>query len=282
MTKRALVLGGGGTTGIAWMTGLAAALGAEGIHLTEADLFIGTSAGSVVGTQLAYGLDPQVLLAAQRAEGDQGAGLSQEPDASVMAVLGKWFTAPAMTPDLIREIGAMALTAPTIPEESWIGLFTRSLGEMPWPTNPLMITAVDAASGEMTTWDAAAGVPIARAIASSCAVPGLFPPVTINGGRYMDGGVRSGTNADLAAGCEKILIIAPMGSHAHPFGHRQLMAELEQLRSEGSQVELILPDREALEVFGPNMMDTTRRTEAIETGLRQGKEAVKALHAFWK
>ncbi|MFZ5824682.1 MAG: patatin-like phospholipase family protein [Bacillota bacterium] len=282
MARRAVVLGGGGTLGIAWMTGLAAAMAEGGIQLSDADLFVGTSAGSVVGTQLAFSLDPKLMLAAQQAEGDKPSGLDQHTDpATVTAVLEKWFTAQTVTPELRRELGAIALVARTMDEERWLGVFTKTLGGVPWPAKPLKITAVDAVSGELTVWESGSNVELPKAVASSCTVPGLFPPVTINGHRYIDGGVRSGTNADLAAGYEKVLVIAPMASVGHPLGHRQLIAEMERLRAAGAQVEPVLPDREALEVFGPSMMDATRRTASLEAGLRQGRTAADHLTAFW-
>lgn len=282
MIKRALVLGGGGTLGIAWMTGAIAALAESSVLLSEADLFVGTSAGSVVGAQLAFGVEPKLLLAAQQAEGDKPSGLDQKADpATVMAVLQRWVAAEQVTPELRRELGAMALAAPCMPEEEWVGRFARSMGGLTWPARALKIVAVDAVSGELAVWEQGSGVPLARAIASSCAVPGLFPPVTIKGSRYMDGGVRAGTNADLAAGYERVLVLAPMGSRGHPLGHRQLQAEVEQLRKGGSEVELFLPDEATLEAFGPNMMDATRRTRALEAGTRQGREAAGRVAAFW-
>lgn len=284
MAKRALVLGGGGTLGIAWMTGLAATLADSGIRLTEADLFVGTSAGSVVGTQLAFGVDVQVLKAFQQSEGDKPTGFEKEADpAAIMKVLSTWFSAPEVTPALRREIGAMALAASTMAEERWVSIFHRTLGEVPWPAKPVKLTAVDAESGELTVWENHHGdVPVARAMAASCAVPCLAPTVAIRGRRYMDGGVRSGTNADLASGCEKVLIIAPMGSPGHPLGYRQALAEIDQLRAGGSQVEFVAPDSEALAAFGPNMMDATRRLAALDAGARQGKDLAARLAKFWK
>lgn len=282
LTARALVLGGGGTLGIAWMTGLAAALAESDLHLSKADLLVGTSAGSVVGTQLAFGLPMAMMVAAQQAQGDRSTGFDEHVDMEmVSAILQRWFTAAEVTPALRQELGQQALAARSLPEERYLAFFQKLLGEAPWPSKPLKITAVNAATGDFTAWDADAKVPLAHAIASSCAVPGLFAPITIGGCRYMDGGVRSGTNADLAAGAERVLVIAPMGSPAHPLGNRQVMAEAEALRAGGSRVELLLPDAETLAVFGPSLMDSTRRTAALEAGLRQGRAMAETLGAFW-
>lgn len=283
LTNRALVLGGGGTLGIAWMAALAAALAENGIGLNEADLFVGTSAGSVVGTQLAFGMEPEIMLGLERMQGDAATGFEQESDPRVIAqVFQKWWSVPEMTPELQRELGALALSAPTISEERWTSLFEATLQGAPWPEKPLKITAVDALSGELVVWDRESGAPLFRAVASSCAVPGLLPCTTIGDRRYMDGGVRSGTNADLAAGCERVLIIAPMAvPERQPLASRQVQAEITGLRAGGSQVELVLPDKGALEAFGPNMMDATRRSGVIEAGLRQGQALAERLASFW-
>jgi len=282
MAKRALVLGGGGVIGIAWMTGMAASLAQNGINLTDADLFVGTSAGSVVGTQLAFGMDPETMLAVQRAEGSGSGGVETGSDpATVLAVLGRWFSAEKVDLDLVKWLGEMALKASTMPEEKWVGVFGATLGGLPWPAKPLKVTAVNAETGELTIWTRDSKVELHRAVASSCSVPGILPTVGINGARYMDGGVWSGTHATQAEGFEKVLVIAPMGSFAHGLGQRTLQAEVEQLRATGSQVEVIVPDAEAIERFGPNLMDPTRRAGALEAGIRQGKETLAQIQGVW-
>ncbi len=282
MTKRALVLGGGGVIGIAWMTAMAATLAENGVRLTDGDLFIGTSAGSVVGTQLAFGMDPAMMLALQQVEDDGSGRLDQGSDpATVMAVLGRWFMAEKVDLELVKWLGEMALKAPTLPEAKWLEVFSRTLGGLPWPAKPLKVSAVDAATGELKIWTAESGVELHRAVASSCSVPGLLPTVSINGARYMDGGVWSGTHATLAEGYEKVLVIAPMGSPAHGLGRRAMLSEVEALRAGGSQVEIVVPDEAAIEAFGPNMMDPARKAGALEAGARQGREALERLQAIW-
>lgn len=281
--SRALVLGGGGTLGVAWELGVAAGLLDQNVDLTRADRLVGTSAGSIVGAVLAAGVDPRQLLAFQLA---MGAAPShnlgpQDPD-TLQAVAAKWQSAAEMTPDLQREIGALALAARTVEEAVWVTSLEQILGGQPdWPARPLTVTGVDAASGEFVPWTRDSGVPLHLAVAASCTVPGLFPPVTINGRRYMDGGVRSGTNADLAAGAASVVVIAPMGSPSHPLGHRQLEREASALRAAGSTVALIVPDPESLEAFGPNLMDPSRIEAAAHAGVRQGKENAARLQAIW-
>ncbi|MBA3947871.1 MAG: patatin-like phospholipase family protein [Herpetosiphonaceae bacterium] len=281
MASRAVVLGGGGTVGIAWEIGLLTGLHRAGVDIGAADLIVGTSAGSVVGTQIALGLPLDFQLAAQLAPLDavKAAPISFDTH-SLMAIGVLWGSTAEMTPALAAEIGALALKSKTDTEDVYLQRFESVLDGLAWPQRPLRITAVDVQSGEIVVWDRNSGAPLARAVASSCAVPGLFPPVTINGRRYMDGGIRSGTSADLAHGHDVIIIIAPIGATAEAFdqmARRQFEHEMVLLRAEGSVVELVLPDQESLAAFGPNLMDTTRRALAAQAGLCQGALAAEAI-----
>jgi len=114
-------------------------------------------------------------------------------------------------PEQARELGKLALAASTPPEERSVAWFARELGATRWPA-VLRVSAVDAESGELRIFDAASGVPLERAVAASCCVPGIFAPVSIEGRRYIDGGVRSGTHADLAlaSGARHVLVMTPM------------------------------------------------------------------------
>lgn len=284
MTKRALVLGGGGTVGIAWETGILNGLRNAGVDVTNADLIVGTSAGSVVGTQVALGVPLDGLLAAQVAPLDETRDRPMAVDPQYFAAVAqKLALAQAATPELMVEIGTMALSAPTGDEAEYVQRF-ELMHNAPWPERRLLVTAVDAQSGEFRAWDRESGAPLQAAVASSCAVPGIFPPVTINGRRYIDGGMRSGTNADLAHGYDVVLIVAPIGAQAEGMGggaRRQIEAEIAQLREAGRLVDLILPDEETLGVFGVNLMDTSRRIDAAQTGVRQGALAAETVRSMW-
>jgi NTE family protein len=284
MTKRALVLGGGGTVGIAWETGVLNGLRSAGVDVANADLIVGTSAGSVVGTQVALGMPLDTLLAAQLAPLDE----AQEHPIAVdpqyfAAVAQKLALAQDVTADLLVEIGTVALSAPTGDEEAYLQRF-ELLHSATWPSRRLVVTGVDAQSGEFKAWDREADAPLERAVAASCSVPGIFPPVTIGGRRYIDGGMRSGTNADLAHGYDAVLIIAPIGSQAEGMGpgaRRDMEREIAQLREAGSLVDVIVPDDETLGVFGVNLMDTSRRIDAAQTGVRQGTLAAEIVRSMW-
>lgn len=285
MTTRALVLGGGGVTGIAWETGLLNGLAQAGIHLADADLIIGTSAGSVVGAQIAAGRQPAELLAAQRAPSDGEIEGSMGQDLqTLITAFGLWAAQPTMTAAVAREIGKMALAAKTVDETRWLAAFDGLLGATDWPTKALKLIAVDAETGERRVWEQSSGVPLRSAVASSCAVPGLFPPVTINGRRYMDGGVASNTSTDLALGHDLALVISPLGASEDGIGgviRRTLDAEVESLRAAGVRVLVALPDAAALTAIGPNAMDPSRRAAVAQAGLDQAASLAAEARALW-
>lgn len=281
MATRALVLGGGGTVGIAWELGVAAGLLAEGVDLRNADLFVGTSAGSVVGSLLATGLDPQVLVQFQLQEASEAeAAMPALDTAAIAAIFQKWESVAEMTEPLRREIGQMALKAKTPPEAMWLGVFENLLPGLTWPERALKLTAVNAETGAFQVWDKDSGVTLIPAVASSCTVPGMFPPVSIGEARYVDGGVRSVTNADLAQGYDQVVLIAPLAQEGR-IGHRQLMAEAEGLRAAGAQVEIVRPDAAALAAFGPNVMDARFRAAGAREGVRQGREGAAMIGKVW-
>jgi len=183
-------------------------------------------------------------------------------------------------------IGAFALAADALPEDQFVASFRYLKGE-PWPAR-FTCTAVDALTGEFAVWDAEAGVELDRAVASSCAVPGLFAPVTINGRRYIDGGMRSGTNADLASGHDRVLIISLLGAVAATSGQNvrftpigQFDSEIAALTESGSVVEVINVDPPGAEAMGVNLMDRSAIPAAVDAGVRQGESEASRLMEFW-
>ncbi|WP_226359120.1 patatin-like phospholipase family protein [Pseudonocardia sp. ICBG601] len=198
--RRALVLGGGGLTGVAWMYGLLAGLLADGVDLRDADLVVGTSAGSVVGANLAVGRDPAALartqLAAPSGEIAAALGLRLAVRYGLAALAG-----PRDATRVRARIGRLALEAETVPEADRIAVIRSRLDGADWPADrDLRVTAVDAHTGAFRAFGRDDGVELATAVAASCAVPGVWPPVTATGTRWIDGGARSAANADLAAG----------------------------------------------------------------------------------
>ena len=300
MATRALVLGGGGPVGIAWEAGLAAGLAEAGIDLAAADFIVGTSAGSVVGAQLAMGRSAESLAAAQMREAPlpaaaEGAGVGPPPDLTgLMAMMIKAATFEGPPEEMRAELGAYALAAKTVPEEAFIAGFGRmdGLGADAWPGHRYTCTAVDALDGRFVTWNAESGVPLGRAVASSCSVPGIFPPITINGRRYIDGGMRTATNADLAAGYERVVVVSVTGNATVPAGSPQAAMlertrkrfdeEIAAIRDKGGEAVVIRPDDGALEAFGVNLMDASRRPAVTREGIRQGKAEAVRLAEMWR
>ena len=284
---RALVLGGGGPVGIAWETGLLAGLAESGVNLADADLIVGTSAGSAVGAQLAMGRQPQQMYAALSADagnarpgptrqnpGPAGAAPNLMP---LMDLMQKAAAGEVPAEEVRKEIGAFALNAKTMSEEDFIATFGRMLASADsWPSRKYTCTAVDALTGEFRTWGNDDGVPLSRAVASSCSVPGIYPPITINGRRYIDGGMRSPTNADIAKGYDQVALVVVTTGAPGPMAEtskKRFDAEVAILEQSGSKVTVIAPDAGSVEAFGVNLMDFTRRAGAAEAGLAQGRAA---------
>jgi NTE family protein len=276
MGNRALVLGGGGVTGVAWEIGMLAGLAEHGADLAAADLIVGTSAGSLVGAGVAAGEDLEGLYSGQLAppDGQQAARIG-------LADMARFAGIMAGTRDPVRarvKMGRLALRARTEPEAARRAVFERRLAGRDWPAR-LKVTAVDAESGEFTVFDAGGPATLLDAVAASCAVPGVWPPVTIGGHRYIDGGMRSAANADLAGGYERVVIIAPITQGLGPMTSPTRQAA--DLAAAGAQVILIMPDKPALQAIGRNVLDPARRAPAAKAGRAQAAVEVPRVRAVW-
>jgi NTE family protein len=273
---RALVLGGGGITGVAWQWGVIAGLADAGIDLTKADLVIGTSAGSVVGSQLASGADVQERFDTQLAGPGSELATSLAP-----LVIARWAWAVVSSRSAERagrRIGRFALAAKTEPFESRREALAGRLPVDGWPEHRLLIAAVDAQSGERVVFDRDAGVELIDAVCASCAVPGVWPPIAIDGHRYIDGGVHSAANADLAAGADRIVIVAPLGRGFGPVA--SVATQAADLRR-NAKVVVLQPDSAALKAIGRNVLDPARRAPAAQAGRAQGHHAAAHVDKTW-
>ena len=290
--RRALVFGGGGSAGNAWLIGVVAGMGDAGLHVAQADLVIGTSAGSTAAAQVTSA-DPAGLLAdilaavPPQQTAPPGAGSRRGPDAPVVdhqERTRRIIEESGDPADMRRRLSAAALELDAASDGSWQPRWRATvasrLPSQGWPRQPLLVTAVDARSAEAVVFDRRSGVDLADAIAASCA---SGPPYRIGDDRYLDGGYRRNENADLAAGYERVLVLSPLGGRTRtPMGWDQhLAAQVDELRAGGSTVQTVLPDPDSLEAFGTNLMDVSRRPGAARAGHRQGRAVGERLSELW-
>ncbi len=289
----ALVLGGGGAAGNAWLIGIIAGLAEAGVDMAEAaDLVIGTSSGATAAAQVRSGIPPAELLASILSQPVQPVGQDRErpptlPMATVferMRAIGAVATSAA---DLQRAMGAFGLESdpalgPAAGEQRRAMVAAR-LPHPEWPDRPMIVVAVNAHTGELAAFDRDSGVDLVDAVTAATALPGLAPTHSINGTRYIDGGVRSAENADLASGYAKVVVLSPLGGRSGtlPAGQFEglrrlpgadLESQIEALRKQGSRVEVITPDAASRTAMGTNQMDLATRIPAARAGFAQGKQ----------
>jgi NTE family protein len=277
--RTALVLGGGGITGIAWEIGLLAGLAEAGTDLSGADLVVGTSAGSVVGAQIACGAELEALF--QRQLEPATAEKAARLNSATLAQFG-WAMLRSRGKDVEfrRRIGALALAAEkaglTPSEQERLDVIGSRLVSTQWPARALVITAVDAETGEFRTFDRDSGVPLLQAVAASCAVPGVYPPVTIDGRRCVDGGMRSAANADLAQDYDRVVVLAPIPRGVGP------MASVDaQVSGMVSRVAVVSPDKDSRTAIGRNVLDPAARAPSAQAGRAQAGLVAARVADVW-
>jgi len=291
----ALVLGGGGAAGQAWQIGVIAGLAEAGLDLTEAaDLVVGTSSGSTTAAQVRSGIPAAGLLASVLSPPVQPAGQNREqppslPMATVFERMRAIGAAATSAADLRRAMGAFGLES-----DSVLGpgagqrraMVAARLPRAEWPDRPMIVVAVDAHTGELAAFDRDSGVDLVDAVTASTALPGMAPTHSINGTHYINGGVRSGDNADLASGYANVVVLSPFGGWSQtppqagqfeglrrdPEWGTDLASEVEALRKQGSRVEVITPDTDSRAAMGTNQMDPATRIPTARAGFAQGKQ----------
>lgn len=298
--ERALILGGGGSTGNAWLIGVVAGLFDAGLDVTAADLTVGTSAGSTAAAQLA-GASPTLLFEHILAAAPQNAVLGSHRATPARSGVGQNNGAPAVTDhmertgkileasanmaDMRRKMGAAAIDMAGAMDGSstrWRATVSARLPHQEWPERLVLLTAVDATTGEPVVFDHQSGVELVDAVAASCASGFAY---AIGSNHYIDGGYRSNPeNADLAAGYRRVLVLSPFGGRSRtPLEwNMHLAAQVGELRRSGSRVETVFPDAEAEHMFGINAMDLTLRPAAARSGFDQGRELAGPLSEFWR
>ena len=282
---RALVLGGGGIVFVAWLTGYLAELARQGVRIDDAERIVGTSAGSLLAAVLAAGrLDrfarllravaPRAGLVACLAP---AANLSE----SQQRALDLFEAAQDADPATIRAIGAGALAAATPSANRLAISLLAVLHTWRWPDDRLMVSAVDAYTGERLALSRASRVPLLRAVAASSAVPGLFAPQPVLDRRCMDGGVSgSGIHADLIAGAERALVFPIADTIPDPrltIRPDGVQREIAALRESGTATIVChsrLPPT-------TDLMDPAGAPPALALGTAQAAEDANRVAAFW-
>ena len=291
--ERALVLGGGGSTGNAWLIGVISGLFESGLDVTDADLVIGTSAGSTAAAQIS-GATPIELLAAIFAAaprqqtgpvGYDGGRVPVGPVTDHMERTSAIIAAAEDAADMRRRLGAAALDMDAASDGSrqtrWRATVATRLPSQLWPQRRMLITAVDAITGEPVVFDRDSGVDLVDAVAASCASGFAY---RIGESRYIDGGYRSNAdNADLAAGYSRVLVLSPFAGRSRTpvdWG-MHLATQVHELRARGSRVETIFPDSNSEHMFGANAMNLSLRPPAARAGYDQGRALAEQLTKFW-
>ncbi|MCU1586866.1 MAG: patatin [Frankiales bacterium] len=268
--SQALVLAGGGVTGIAWELGVLLGLRDVGVDLTDADLIIGTSAGAAVGAQVRSGTDLAELFARQLAPDHHEIDPAMDLDALIALFTEVGDVTRGLDEAARRKVGAFAKHARTVSLAERRAVIAWRLPSHQWPERELRVTSVDADTGELVVLDRTSGVDLVDAVAASCCVPGVWPPVPLLGRTLIDGGTRSLTNLDLAADHDEVIAIVPMA--LEPL-RRAVVREADALRHSGTAVQLLFADEASAEQMGPNALDPALRGPSALTGRRQGRQA---------
>ncbi|GGV64654.1 hypothetical protein GCM10010294_16790 [Streptomyces griseoloalbus] len=277
MSETALVLGGGGLTAYAWEIGVLAGLADAGVDLAGAEVLAGTSAGSLLALELATGAAPADLY---EEHVNRRRAMLDVDFTFGMTVKYLWAALGSRRPEkVVERLGRLALAVRDVSEAEVCEAIRPQLPVRDWPERPVRLFAVDALTGRPTGFDADSGVDLLRAVAATCALPPLFPPITIGEGRWMDGGVRSTTNADLMEGCRRVVVLAPIpkGPGASPSAVDQVAA----LTAGGVRAAALVPDREARRAFGRDPLDASRIPGAARAGVRQAAGYAEQLRAVW-
>jgi NTE family protein len=291
--RTALVLGGGGSAGNAWLIGVLDGLCEAGLDVTRADLLIGTSAGSTAAAQISSATAADLLvdiMAPARQPSTHpgkpaGGRVGAASLAGQMSRTSAIIAAAENAADMRRRIGAAALGMDKAghgpAQAQWRAVVASRLPSQLWPHRRLLIPAVDAETGDPVVFDRHSGVDLVDAVAASCSSGVAY---RIGGNRYIDGGYRSNAdNADLAAGYARVLALSPLGGRSRTpveWG-THLATQLDELRAHGSKVETIFPDSESRTAFGDNMMDPATRQPAARAGRDQGLGLARRLTDFW-
>jgi NTE family protein len=313
-----VVLGGGGVLGAAWMAGALAALQERaGQALADADIIVGTSAGSVLAASLRCGVPVETIVAHQRgvplelipdlADLDRDSG-ALPPLPRLRLGSPRLLASTARAPHRVHPwVAASALVPPgRARHRTLAGLVHGLLSQAeqlvhppaghPWPRRPTWIMAVDYESGRRIAFGRAAAPPasLPDAVVASCSIPGWYEPKVIGDRRYVDGGVRSSTSLDLLSrvALDEVYVLAPMASYEpdrprnpavraerllRQWITRGLTREVRKVEATGARVTVLTPGPEDLAAIGINLMDPARRQRVLETSLHTSPARLSTL-----
>lgn len=310
--RRGLVLGAGGVLGLTWMIAALSALEAEeGFDARDVEVCIGTSAGSVLAALLGCGVGVDVALRHQQGipapadpdiswdyDRDSGGAVPPRPGFGIGSP--RLLLEAARHPRRVPPMAAFSAALPRgrgtlLPLHRMVELVSEPLPGGGWPAAPsTWIVGMDYAAGTRTVFGRGGAPPatLADAVTASCAIPGWYMPVVIDGRPYVDGGTLSPTSLDLlvGAGLDEVYVLAPMASFAYDRPRaamaraerrwrrlvtRRVLADAEALRASGTAVTLLGPGPEDLQAIGANLMDPRRRQAVLATALRTSVEALR-------
>jgi NTE family protein len=282
-SKKTLILGGGGSAGLAWMTGLLFGLSENGTDLTIADRFIGTSTGAILAAQLCSRLAIDTLFPVQCSRALHPKETLPDPDRIDAATSALPALLRISDPiERNRRIGELAGNACGTDGSTRRAAIAERLFNRDWPEREgLTIVAVDALSGAAMPFNRHSGVNMIDALCASCAMPGVSSPVRINDRLYIDASMRSSDNADLALGAQRVVIISPMAATDWSVPTNTLASQIATLEKSGSRVRLIQPDYPSRVAFGDSPLSSDMRGPAAEAGLSQGLMHAVNLASFW-
>lgn len=275
---RALVLGAGGYAAMSWEVGFLAGMADSGIDPRDADLFVGTSAGAIVAAQITSGVSLDELFRRQlAAPGDTASSAPKVDFKRWRELLGQARSGGGTPTEILRRIGSLALAVPPgTPSDrpSVASLLPRHV----WPEQRLLTVAVDVRTGERCVFDRTSGIDLVDAVTASGAVAGISPPVTFKGHGYMDGAFYSTANADLAVGCDFVLILS-LPARVPPLSVVSLEATVEKLRASHARAEVVYPDEATEAAFasvGGNLLDPSVTESGARAGREQGRRVANA------
>ncbi len=316
--RTAIVLGAGGTVGIAYHAGVCKALADAGLDPAGADLIVGTSAGAIVGAILRAGHDLDEVW--DLAHADEHPFVEDEPFFRSDVVFRQgWRTPIGLARRLVGSAWVLQRSVvrwPAVnPPQTLQRFYRAGLGSATeqrqefanwagesWPDGDLALCAFDVVTGRRVVLGPPADnrPALPDAMRASSAVPMLYPPVRLGRRLLVDGAVSSSTNLDVAieAGAELIVVAAPLAYEPDdvPSPHlraskelfqRMLDCELRKARDAGVEVLVVRPGSREAQVHGLNLLradggsETATLAHARTTTLLGSREG-RAFQRAWR